>query len=117
MDTYQTCVLEKIDHKYFVQYASMITTMVSLGRSRSKITAMFPGLIQRPVTVDWSRSVAALGDICERLLQNQTSVTRRQIIDIPYKLAHSILSQPPIIVEDIDLSKSESERVVSISYF
>ncbi len=114
MEAYQTYVIEKIDQKCFVQHARMIITMVYLGRSRSEITAGFPGIMQGPVIVDWFRGVAAINDICERLLQTRTSVTSRQIIEIPYKLAHSKLSQPPISIDDIDLSGTERERVVSI---
>jgi hypothetical protein len=105
-----------MDKESFAQSIMLIASMIALGQSSSEITAGFPGTLQGPAELCWFRCSNIFAEICERAVQSKTLPTGRQLIELPYKLAHSKVSKPPIVIEDLHLSETERERQVSISY-
>jgi hypothetical protein len=105
-----------MDMKSFTLQVKMTLAMLFLGHSSSKVIAGFPGIKQGPVSLCWRRGLQVFVDICEQALPSESSVTGRQLIETPYRLAQSKSHLPPIIIDEVDLSGTIKEQLVSIPY-
>lgn len=116
MEVFQEYTVKQMDEKSLLQYASMAATMVNLGHASSKITVTIPGDSAFSITLYWSRCVRFLKDICTPINPSKTNINGRQLIEEPYKLAHSMVSQPPIVIDDSECYVTGGKLFVSTSY-
>ena len=90
--------------------------MAQFGDSTSKITAKLPKNLLHPIPICWYKSSIVLMDTLQAILKGKRIYyTARQLVETPYRLAQSAVSQPLIDIKDVYAPQTERVQLVSIS--